>query len=551
MPVIQEIRDVARFEHILNVLFKQELGFFLEQLNLTKYLPLKTRIKKHKFIRKDTKPLRVRLVMEELGATFIKLGQLLSLRPDLIPKEYCDEFRKLQDDVPPFPTSEAKKLVEKELKKPISKLFDYFSEKPVASASVSQVYEARLKNGIRVAVKVQRPNIDKIFKTDIDIMYHFALLLEKKFSLEFVNPVAIVKEFEKYTESELDFLKEARNIDQFYKDFLGSKTVKIPRVYWAFSTPKVLTLEYIDGIRIRNLKSHKNINKKAVVKNLSDCVFKQIFENGFFHADPHSGNVFALKNNSIALLDFGIIGRLGDEIKADITDLCFAVIEGNLHGISESLFNLGFVETNLNLGILEQDIREGLAEYYGASLEQLNFSAVFEKIVEIARKDKVRLPTNFVLLIKSLVTVEGVAAEIDPSFNVIESIKPLATKLIKRRLFDRKRIAKQLTISTVEYGRMFKKLPKQITGIMKKIQEGTVKVQMQDTDIHKLTLELDRSSNRITYGMIIAALIVGSSLVVYLDKGPFYKNVPILALIGYGIAVFMALVLVVSILREK
>jgi len=551
MQVIQEIKDVARFEHILNVLFKQELGFFLEQLNLAKYLPLTQRIKKHKFVQKDTKPQRVRLVMEELGATFVKLGQLLSLRPDLIPKEYCQEFKKLQDDVQPFSSIEARKIVESELNKPISQLFEFFSEKPIASASVSQVHEARLKNGIRVAVKIQRPNIDQIFKTDIDIMYHFALLLEKKYDLEFFNPTEIIKEFEKYTRNELDFTKEAKNLDQFYKNFLGNKKIKIPRVYWAYTTPKVLTLEFIDGVRIRDVKSMKKINKKAVVKNLTDCVFSQIFENGYFHADPHAGNVLVMKNGTIALLDFGIVGIIGDELRDHITELCIAIMDGNLHGISESLYNLGFVESNLNLSILEQDIREGLQEYYGATLEQLNFSEVFERIIDIARKDKIRLPTNFVLLVKSLVTVEGVAAEIDPSFNVIESVRPLARKLIRKRLFDRKRFTRQALISAVEYGNMLKALPKQVTNVMKKIQEGTVNVRMQDTDIHRLTLELDKSSNRISYGMVIASLIIGSSLIVFLDKGPYYQGIPMLAIIGFSAALLLCAVLVISIMGER
>jgi len=505
MSIIQEIKDVARFEQILNVLFKHELGYFIEQLRLKGHLSLHKRLARHKFVKKDTRPEHVRLVLEDLGATFVKLGQLLSLRPDLIPLDYCNEFRLLQDQVKPFPSKIAKEIIEEDLQRPIKQMFKHFEENPVASASVAQVHIATLMNGEKVAIKVQRPGIKKVFKTDIDIMYHLAALFEKKLSTNIVNPVEIVEEFDRYTEGELDFVHEAKNIDQFYKNFYGNKNVKIPRVYWAYTTSRVLAMEYIDGMRLREISDLKQYNKKIIVKNIVDSVFKQIFDDGLFHADPHAGNILVLKGNRIAFIDFGIVGRLGDELRISMSNLTFAIVEGDLRKIAQELLNLGFAHADVNLGLFEQDIREGLEQYYGTPIQQLNFSEVLHKIMEIARKNKLKLPTNFVLLIKSLVTLEGVAAELDPSFNVVESVRPMIKKTIRKKFFDKKNISRQAILVSTEYLNLIKTLPKNVIQMIKKLSEGKFTVEMEDTNIKKLTLEIDRSSNRISYGMIIAA----------------------------------------------
>lgn len=548
MSMMQEIRDATRFKEILDVLLKHELGYLIDRLHLRKKLPLRKRMFK-KFEYKDTNPEHMRLVLEELGATFVKLGQLMSLRPDLIPKEYCDEFRKLQDSVTPFPTEIAKKIIEDELGQPMAKIFKKFDDKPVASASVSQVHIAHLYNGKKVAVKVQRPGIKKQFETDIDILYHLAYLAEKKMNLNIVDPVAIVKEFERYTKHEIDFVHEARNIEKFYQEFKGSKKVVVPKVFWEYTTSKVLVMDYLKGTKLSEVNHHMKINKRVVVKNIVDNVFEQIFEKGYFHADPHEGNIIVMPKNKIAFIDFGIVGEIDEKLRNDMTQLCFAIIDKDLKGISRGLFDTGFMKDESKLVLLEKDIRESLGAYYYTSVNQLKFSEVLNKVLDVARRNGVKLPSDFVLLTKSLVTLEGVAADLDPKYKIIEEMKPKIKDLVKKRL-STKSLYKDALIVGNDYANLMKNLPKNITRALDRVSDGTLKIDIQDTDINKLTIEMDRSSNRISYGLIIAALIIGSAAVVFVDKGPKYLDIPMLALIGFILAGLMGLVLVTSIAKE-
>jgi len=548
MSIAQEMRDATRFKEILDTLLKHEMGYFIEKLNLKRRLSFRKRVF-GKFEQKNTNPERMRLVLEELGATFVKLGQLLSLRPDLIPKEYCDEFRKLQDSVPPFPSSEAKKIIEQELGKPIDKLFKNIEMTPIASASVSQVYIAQLQNGKKVAVKVQRPGIKKIFETDIDILYHLAYLSKKKLSSDIVDPVMIVKEFERYTRHELDFIHEARNIEKFYQEFKKSKNMVIPKVYWELTTSKVLVMDFIKGTKLSEADHHAKINRSRVARNIVNSMFDQIFEKGYFHADPHQGNIIVLPNNKIAFIDFGIVGEIDYNLRNSIIGLCFAIVNKDLKGISKGLYETGFMKDESKLPLLERDIQETLGPYYYTSLKQLKFSEVLNKILDVSRRNDVKLPSDFALLIKSLVTLEGVAYDLDPKYKIVEEMKPKIKKMMLNRLSTKSMYNDALVVGN-DYAKLMKNLPKNITRVLDRVSEGNLKIDIQDTDIHKLTIEMDRSSNRITYGLIIAALVVASALIAFVDKGPKYLDVPILAIIGFVVAGLLGLVLISSISRE-
>ncbi len=528
MGIVQEVKDVARFEHIGAILLKQGLNF----------------VGKKSFI---PSPPKLRRILEELGATFVKLGQLLSLRPDLIPREYCDEFRKLQDHVAPFPFSDVRQVVEAELKQPVTKLFAHIDEKPLASASVGQVHRARLKNGLVIAVKVQRPGIHKTFQTDIDIMMHFAPWLEKHVHGIF-DPYTVLEEFKKYTQRELDFQNEARNIDQLYRNFSNSKTVRIPRVLWSHTSSRVLTLELIDGKSVNTTTLRTMQDRRLFVRNLVDCMFQQIFVDGFFHADPHAGNLMVLPHHRIGLLDFGIVGILDEDIREKMTQLCIAVIEGDVKMIAESLCALGFVEQcNRDL---ERDIRLELSQYYGASLEQINLSEAFQKVLMIARRDHVHLPSDFVLLVKAVVTLEGVARDLDPECHVMDIIRPHAKRLMRERYLSVRTARKQLLSSSMEYLHLFRTFPTQFSNVLKKLQEGKLHIQMQDTDIHYLTVEMERSSYRLAYAIITGTMIMASALLWYAGIGPLFRGIPIIALIGFVCAAFFALLLVIALMRR-
>ncbi len=374
--------------------------------------------------------------------------------------------------------------------------------------------------------------------------------MEKRMPMDIINPTEIIKEFEEYTKNELDYIKEAKNVDQFYRNFIGNEDIVIPRVYWSNTTSKVLTLEFIDGLPLSKAKLKEN-DRKKLVKVLVNSVFKQIFDDGFFHADPHSGNILITKGNKLALLDFGIVGKLNEELVSKATKLCMAITDGDLEGISQSLLELGVVDENVEVRVLEQDIREGLQEYYGTTLQQLNISEVFQKVMDIARKNGVKLPTNFVLLAKALVTVQGLAYQMDPSFKIIENVKPLITNLVKKKVFNTNKMIKEAMYTGNQYLELIKRFPDQALLILKRMREGKLEVTIEDSDIAKFALELDRSSNRIAYSLVIAALIVGSAFIIYADKGPKAYGIPIIAEISVIGAMVLGIILIISVLNER
>jgi ubiquinone biosynthesis protein len=551
--LIKEVRDVNRLNHIILILVESGFSYLISKIRLGHVVPLKKRIKAR--LRKDKiKPeVRVRLILEKLGPTFIKFGQLLSVRPDLIPKQYVKELEKLQDDVEPFPYEKAKSIVEKELEKPINKLFLSFSKKPIASASVSQVHKAVLKNKKSVAVKVQRPKIREIMETDIDIMFYIANLIQKYIpEIEKYKPVSIVKEFADWTKKESDFKIEAKNAHRFYQNFKGSKTVHIPKVYDSHTTSKVLTLEYINAYDIRNIQEirKKRLNIDKIIKNGFDAVLTMVFVHGFFHADPHPGNILVLKNNKISFVDFGIVGRFDEDLKRKSIDLCYGIIEKDADKIVDVLLDLGTVKKDsINKAEFKKRIEEVIEPLQYSRLKDVKLSAILEDVLDIALEYDVKMPIDFILFGKTIVTLEGIALEYDPNFKVIDNIKPLIEELIKRK-FNPKKVMSDFMKSAVKFKRFLDILPDETEAVLKKIKEGSIKIDVEDTDIKKLSLEIDRSSNRIAYGMIIASLLIASALTIQV-KGPVFFGLPIISFIAFVCAIILILILFVSILRTK
>ena len=551
--MIKEVRDVNRLNHIILILVESGFSYLISKIRLGHVVPLKKRIKAR--LRKDKiKPeVRVRLILEKLGPTFIKFGQLLSVRPDLIPKQYVKELEKLQDDVEPFPYEKAKSIVEKELEKPINKLFLSFSKKPIASASVSQVHKAVLKNKKSVAVKVQRPKIREIMETDIDIMFYIANLIQKYIpEIEKYKPVSIVKEFADWTKKESDFKIEAKNAHRFYQNFKGSKTVHIPKVYDSHTTSKVLTLEYINAYDIRNIQEirKKRLNIDKIIKNGFDAVLTMVFVHGFFHADPHPGNILVLKNNKISFVDFGIVGRFDEDLKRKSIDLCYGIIEKDADKIVDVLLDLGTVKKDsINKAEFKKRIEEVIEPLQYSRLKDVKLSAILEDVLDIALEYDVKMPIDFILFGKTIVTLEGIALEYDPNFKVIDNIKPLIEELIKRK-FNPKKVMSDFMKSAVKFKRFLDILPDETEAVLKKIKEGSIKIDVEDTDIKKLSLEIDRSSNRIAYGMIIASLLIASALTIQV-KGPVFFGLPIISFIAFVCAIILILILFVSILRTK
>ena len=551
--IIKEVRDLKRFNEILKALFEEGFDFLLVKAGLSSNIPFTKKLRKRLKEKKDLKPeVMLRKTLERLGPTFIKLGQLLSVRPDLVPKEYAKELEKLQDKVQPCSYSEAKAIIEKEFGKNIEHLFLNFEKNPIASASISQVHRADLKTGEKAAVKVQRPNVKKIMETDIEIMEYIAKLLENNIdAMRRFKPTKIVQEFKDWTEKELDFKLEARNAKRFYDNFKGSKTVCIPKVYDELTSEKVLTLEFIEGIELHNLKEVKknNVNFQQVIKNGFEAIMTQVFVHGIFHADPHPGNIIVKKDNSIAFVDFGIVGYFDEKLKNKCIDMLYGIVEQDEEIVMDTLVSMG-LEADTDYDQLKTDLGSIIQQLQNTSVKDIKISKVIEEILDIGLKHKIRIPASFVLFGKTIVTLEGVALEYDPSFKLVETSKPFIEKLIAKRSSP-SYMWKKFVHEMYRYRKFAEEFPDKAERALDKIQRGTIKVDIEDTDIKKLSLEIDRSSNRVAYGLLIAALLITSAILINVEKGPVIIGIPLLAFFSFLFASMLLFVLIVSILREN
>lgn len=550
--IIKEVRDINRLREILTVLFEEGFDFLIEKIRLRHNVPLTKQVKAG-IEKKKALPIekRLRLTLERLGPTFIKFGQVLSVRPDLMPKSYIKELENLQDKVPQFTYAVAKQQVKKELGKDISDIFSSFEKKPIASASISQVHKASLKNGKKVAVKIQRPNLRKIMETDIEIMFYVAKLLENRIpKLKKYNPLKIIEEFAKWTEKELDFRREAINAKRFARNFSSSKTVKIPEVYDEFTTDKILVMEFIEGIELHNIKQikSKKINLNPLIEHGFDAVLTQVFVHGFFHADPHPGNLIITTDKKIAFVDFGIVGHFDEDLKAKSIDLFYGVIEHDADKIVDTLISLSGsdIEDKEELKDKVSDIVEPLQT---GDINSVKVSYILEEIMEISLNHGLKMPMPFVLFGKTVITLEGVALEYDPSFKLVESSRPFIEKLIRRR-YNPVYQVNNLMKSMLKFKKFTEELPDQASRALRRIEKGAIKVDIEDTDIKKLSVEIDKSSNRVAYSMIIAALLIVAALTLNFGK-PFVLNVPIIPFLSFLVAFILSVILLSSILREK
>ncbi len=537
-------RDVRRLREIVSVAFKCGLGYYIHKLKLKHFLLFHQKTSEQ-FRKPEDLPLKLRMAMDELGGTFVKLGQLLSLRPDLIPDEYCKEFEKLQDEVTPFDYEDAKKIVEGDLKHKLGEVFSHFDQKPIASASIGQVHKARLLNGEKVVVKVQRPDIKDKMEADIDLLYYVVDLVEKYVNnLKNYNLRGILEEFERYTKEELDYFREAKNIDRFYKNFEGDDTVKIPKVYWDFTNKRVLTMRYIDGVEIDDKEGMVELgcDNKIVSKNLADCFLRQIFEFGFFHADPHPANVFVLKGNKIALLDYGIVGSLSFELKEQLNNFLIVLVHREIPKVVSGFMNLGMLEeTNSEL---EKDIEMLIEEYAGTKIEEVDIPHLFSELMYVAARYKFRLPVDFVLLMKATITCESVGQELDPGFNLSSTLKEYVHDLEIKKLKP-SRIIKDFVSNISNFRHAMTILPRQTSDILEKLKRGELKVQFEHRDLKDLEKEIDRGSNRISMGVVIAALIVASAIVLQINKTKW------MAVLGFAIALILSMMLTLNMIKER
>ncbi len=550
-------RNIRRYRQIVSVFIKYGFGGLLEQLNLDYYLALGKslitlqRIKRDDLIR-FSKGERLRLALEELGPTFVKLGQLLSTRPDLVPPEILSELRKLQDKVPGFPFSEAKKQIEVSMGISLEEAFSNFSREPVAAASISQVHRARLPDGTEVAVKVQRPEIEELIATDIDIMYTLAELAAKHISeLEPYQPALLVREFAKNIRLELDFHVEGRNIDRFAKNFAKDPTVHIPTVYWARSSSKVLTLEWIDGIKVDELKSGTtDCDPVVLAAQGADFILRQILEFGLFHGDPHPGNLFVLPGNVIAPIDFGLVGRLDDELASALLDLLLSVLKQDVQGLLRVMFKIGVVdEEKINIRELRADLFDFMDRYVGVSLKDLRLQSLLQDFIRIISFHQIRFLPDFMLLLRVLISVEATARNLDPSFDFFNHSAPLVRELAEKR-FSPEQLQKIVSSQLREVSSLLEIIPGATRDILKKLSRGRLRFEFEHLGLDLFSKNLDRIANRLSFTMVVSAIIIASSLIMSADNGFKVFGYPLLGIIGYVLAGGLGTWLAIAILRS-
>lgn len=536
-------RHVQRYKQIVEALAKYGFGYLLEKLGIIKTKLKRVSSQQHPF----ATPRKVVLMLEELGPTFVKFGQILSTRPDILPASYIEELKKLRDDVEGIDFDEIKGEVERELGSPLEEIFEDFDPQPLAAASLSQVHKAVIRGGNRVVVKVQRPQIEKVIRQDLEILMGIAKLLEKRIPESRVyQPVKKLKELKDAMLRELDFTEEAWNIEKFRRNFEGDESVYVPVVFEEFTTKRVLTMEYIDARKVGEISTPEL--RREVAKAITRAMMKQVFVHGFFHGDPHPGNIFVLEVGKIAFIDFGLMGRIDEFTKHKLAWLIIGFMQQDATRVSQALLDISGGGEISDEARFRMDIQDAVERYYDKTLKQIDMASVISEIFILVSRYKMTLPGNFTLLLKSIITVEGVGRELEESFNAFDVAKPFAQKLLRRyygpgpflRSFVEKfeGLAEALTL-----------VPEIAEGVNRRLKAESVNIVLGE-DLEKVLCELNSMVHRIVLALIISSIIIGSSVVIYSNRGPFFMDFPILGVFGFSIAGLLGLGIIVSILRS-
>ena len=540
--IVKSVRNLKRVHYILFVFAKYGFRDIVERL------PVRIRYKGKEI--KGTRAERLRMAIEELGPTFIKIGQILSLRPDLLPEDFIVELSKLQERVKPVPFEEIKDVIEKEFKMSISDIFPVFEKQPHATASLAQVHRAKIKEGVEVVVKVQRPKARNMIESDFSIIRRIAEMLEKRFNVvkEF-DVVGKIEEIGKNLLEELDFIKEGKSIERFKNYFKNDENVIIPSVYWEYTTGRVLTMERVEGINIKDI-DRVSISSKEIARRIADFFFTQIFDYGYFHADPHPGNIMLSPDGRIILLDFGLIGRIDETSRDILSALLIAIVEKDVNKTVEIFLNLGVIGKETDIGEIKEAIKDLMDRYYGIPLSRISIKRVANEIFDITRRYKMKMPRNFVLLAKSLSTLEGVIHQVYPEFEIIECLKVYAFKLLERR-YNLEAVLRKTEEIVSSYGKFLEKFPEDVRKILEKLKEGKLKMEMEHKGLEAIASRIERALNRLSFSLIMASIVIGSSLIVLSNRGPFLFNLPAFGIIGFILAGLSGFGLLITLLRSR
>ena len=542
---------VKRSRQIISVFMKFGLDYLFDVSRVNFITKIRNRRKGYE---KLSNAERLRLAFEELGPTFIKFGQILSTRPDFLPPDYIRELEKLQDKVLPIETLRIRECIEKELNKPLNQVFKEFNEQPVASASLSQVHKAVLPNGETVALKIQKPGIRTTIEVDLSILESLADMLEKRLrNGSFYSPKSNVAEIKKTIRKEMDFLNEAHNFDKFRNNFKDIDYIKVPKVYWELTTEKLLTMEFIEGVKISEITQEKyrqQFDLKKIANQAAEALLKQILLDGFFHADPHPGNLFVQSPDTIVMLDVGMTGHLDERTIIIIAKILRSANEKNYSHIIRGLQDLGLVVQKVDKFSLRQDLDELLELYSNRPFKTISMTKMNQQILGIMMRHKMAIPSNLVMMLRSISIAESVGKQLEPDFDMFSLVQPFVRK-IYLKLYSPRRWKERGVNVMDESVELVEHLPHHLSDLLRKLREGQFEVKLEHHNLEEITQEMKGSSNRIAASLIIAALIVGSSLILQQGIGPTISNVSIIGIIGYIIAGVLGLGLIISIFRSS
>jgi ubiquinone biosynthesis protein len=552
-------RSISRLSEIAQVMVRHGFGYFLEAHKLSDLLPGRSAEDRLANVAAEhgaasARGQHLREVLDELGPTFVKFGQLLSTRPDVVPPDIVLELRGLQDDVRPFPFEQAEQVIEEELGNTLERLFIDFEPTPVAAASIGQVHRATLPNGRRVAVKIQRPGAPRQIEADLGLLYQAARLVRERIrAFDFVDTRQVVDEFARSIRKELDYRQEGRNAQNFHRHFAGDPHVRVPKVYWQYSRPRVLTLEWIDGIQLADLDlvGTRLEDRRELATRITETWMAMIFRHGFFHGDPHPANILVPREaGTIGLVDFGAVGTLTDDDMSKLTGLFIDAANENIELIPRRLADLGVRYPKDREGEFLAEIRELYYRYYGSTLSEVDPIQVIREGFQLIYSMNLHLPARFLLLDRAIATLGSVTTELYPDFNVFEVARPYARDLMLDR-FRPDRVVRRTRREALRYAQVLAEAPHQFHDFMEEIRDGQIEVGFVHKGLEEFMQKLDVAFNRLVIALIVVGGLIGSSLIgIFAKGGPQLLGVNVLSVVGFALSSVLGLWLLWGVVRS-
>lgn len=547
-------RDLGRIQEIAVVLIRYGFGGFVQELGFRRFLEKAGKIlhwqsaEEHKVL--ET-PQRMRRALEDLGPTFIKLGQILATRVDLFPPRYIAEFEKLQDEAPPIPFEKLRPQLEEDLGATVDEVFLFFDKKPLAAASIAQVHKARLKNGLEVIVKIRRPGLRRIIEADLRLLQRIVDIVESDApELRRYHPKEIVRQFTRSLRQELDLAIEARNSERIAKNFADNENVVIPEIYWEWTCERLNVQEYIPGIQGRNFAAmdKAGLDKKRLAEIGANAIMKMIIEDGFFHADPHAGNILFLPDNKLVFIDFGMVGRLTEERREQVVALLFGMVNNSPSKVVEILEDWSD-NIHTDEQVLALEIEIFVDQYSSLPLKDLSLTRMMGDLMALLRDHKLILPADLALLIKTYLTLDGLGRHLDPDFNTLAHIAPLVQKVMIAR-YKPEAVAKRGWKNMISVIDLLNSLPKELHQLLRASRKGALQVDINVRQLGHYIDRTDRAINRLAMALVTAALIIATSIIMTVKGGPEIMGLPAFGFIGYVFSTIAGIWLLISIWRS-